>query len=55
MQEVANALQQARREVDQRYDFKGSNTEIEQDDEGIKITSADDYKVTAVVDVLQSE
>ncbi|HAC79827.1 MAG: YajQ family cyclic di-GMP-binding protein [Candidatus Binatia bacterium] len=55
MQEVANALQQARREVEQRYDFKGSNTEIEQDDEGIKITSSDDYKVTAVVDVLQTK
>ena len=55
MQEVANAVDQARREVGQRYDFKGSNTEIEQDEVGIKITSSDDYKVQAVVDVLQSK
>ncbi|MEO2167085.1 MAG: YajQ family cyclic di-GMP-binding protein [bacterium] len=55
MQEVANAVQQARREVDQRYDFKGSNTELLQEDEGIKITSSDDYKVQAVIDVLQSK
>ncbi len=55
MQEVSNAVDQARREVGQRYDFKGSNTEIEQDEVGIKITSADDYKVQAVVDVLQSK
>lgn len=55
MQEVANAVDQARREVGQRYDFKGSDTEIEQDEVGIKITSSDDYKVQAVVDVLQSK
>jgi uncharacterized protein YajQ (UPF0234 family) len=55
MQEVANAVQQTKREVEQRYDFKGSNTEIEHEDGGIKITSSDDYKVQAVVDVLQSK
>lgn len=55
MQEVSNAVDQTRREVGQRYDFKGSDTEIEQDEVGIKITSSDDYKVQAVVDVLQSK
>ena len=55
MQEVSNALQQARKEILQRYDFKGSKTEIDQDKDSIKIVSDDDFKVKAVVDVLQSK
>ena len=55
MQEVSNALQQARKEILQRYDFKGSKTEIEQEKEAIRIVSDDDFKVKAVVDVLQSK
>jgi len=55
MQEVANALQQTRKEVQQRYDFKGSKTEIEQEKNVLKITSDDDFRVKAVVDVLQSK
>ena len=55
MQEVSNALQQTRKEVEQRYDFKGSKTEIEQEKDAIKITSENDFKVKAVVDVLQSK
>jgi hypothetical protein len=55
MQEVSNAVQQARKEILQRYDFKGSKTEIEQDKSAIKIVSDDDFKVKAVVDVLQSK
>ena len=55
MQEVANALQQTRKEVEQRYDFKGSKTEIEQEKNAVKITSENDFKVKAVVDILQSK
>ena len=55
MQEVANALQQTRKEVEQRYDFKGSKTEIEQEKNVVKITSDNDFKVKAVVDILQSK
>jgi uncharacterized protein YajQ (UPF0234 family) len=55
MQEVANALQQARKEILQRYDFKGSKTEIEQEKNVVKITSDNDFKVKAVVDILQSK
>jgi len=55
MQEVANALQQTRKEVEQRYDFKGSKTEIEQEKDTVKITSDNDFKVKAVVDILQSK
>lgn len=55
LQEVDNALNQTRKEVAQRYDLKDSKTEIEWDQKDITITSADDFKVKAVVDVLQSK
>ena len=55
MQEVSNAVQQTRKEVGQRYDFKGSKTQIEQEKNVIRITSDNDFKVKAVVDVLQSK
>jgi uncharacterized protein YajQ (UPF0234 family) len=50
--EVDNALQQARKELAQRYDFKGSNTELELKDEVFVLESADDYKVGAAYEVL---
>ena len=54
-QEVQNALQQTRKEILQRYDFKGTKTEIDMDKEGIQIHSDDDFKVKAVVEVLQAK
>ena len=53
--EVDNALDQALREVGQRYDFKGSNTRIERKEGEIEIESADDYKVGAAYEVLQGK
>lgn len=55
MQEIDNALNQARKEVEQRYDFKGSNTELTLEKDDIHINSSDDYKVKATVDILQSK
>ena len=55
LQEVENALNQTRKEVGQRYDLKDSKTEIAWDKKEIVITSADDFKVQAVVDVMQSK
>jgi uncharacterized protein YajQ (UPF0234 family) len=55
MQEVANALDQTRREVDTRYDLKGSKNEVTLDKHDIVLTSADDMKLKAVVDILQSK
>lgn len=55
MQEVDNAVNQTRKEVAQRYDFKGSTTEITLEKTEIDIVSDDDYRVKAVVDVLQSK
>jgi len=55
LQEIDNALNQTRKEVAQRYDLKDSKTEITWDEKQLVITSADDFKVKAVVDVLQSK
>ena len=55
MQEVANALDQTRREVDTRYDLKGTKNEVALDKTDIVVTTADDMKLKAVVDILQSK
>jgi hypothetical protein len=55
MQEVDNAVNQAIKEIGQRYDFKGTKTEITKDKDGIKVLTDDDFKLKAVVDVLQSK
>jgi hypothetical protein len=54
-QEIDNALNQTRKEIGQRYDFKGSKTEIREEGDDIHIVSDDNYKAKAVVDVLQSK
>ena len=57
LQEVDNAVNQARKEVQQRYDFKGATAEIEfsKKDGTLKLLADDDYKLTALVDVIQSK
>ena len=55
MQEVTNALDQARREIENRYDLKGSRNEIALEKTDITLTSADDMKLKAVTDILQSK
>lgn len=56
-QEVDNALNQTRKEIGQRYDFKDTKTEIREEKEKnvIHVVSDDEFKVKAVVDVLQSK
>jgi uncharacterized protein YajQ (UPF0234 family) len=55
MQEVDNAVNQAIKEIGQRYDFKGSKSKITLEKDGIKVLSDDDFRLKAVVDVLQSK
>jgi cyclic-di-GMP-binding protein len=57
LQEVDNAVNQARKEIGQRYDFKGATAEIEfERGEGVlKLLSDDEYKLKALVDVLESK
>ena len=55
MQEVANAVNQATREIETRYDLKGSKNEIKQEKMDILIASGDEMKLKAVLDILQSK
>ncbi len=56
LQEVSNAIQQALKEIHTRYDLKDSKSDIQLDEkEALVLTSADDYKLKAVNDVLQSK
>ena len=53
-QEVTNAVDQARREIGNRYDFKESNCAIDLDNQKgeLLITADDEYKMETVIDIL---
>lgn len=53
MQELDNALNQTRKEISQRYDFRGSTASIELTEEGLKVAAEDEYKLGAVLDMLR--
>jgi uncharacterized protein YajQ (UPF0234 family) len=57
LQETDNAINQARKEIAQRYDFKDSKSWIELDlkEKKIAVVSDDDFKLKAVVDILQNK
>ncbi len=55
MQEVDNAVQQALKEIRQRYDFKGSIADIRRDKEIVQLTADDEYKLTAVTEILMQK
>ncbi|MCL4458229.1 MAG: YajQ family cyclic di-GMP-binding protein [Nitrospirae bacterium] len=57
MQEVLNAVDQAMKEIGQRFDFKGSKSSIELDKgKGvITLISDDELKLKSVIDILQSK
>lgn len=55
MQEIDNALNQAKREIQTRFDFKGSRSEIRYDGKVIILVSDDDFKLRNVVDILESK
>jgi len=55
--EVSNAVQQAVKEVQQRYDLKDSKSTIELNEKDLKILlhSSDEFKLKSVVDILQQK
>ena len=55
IQEVRNAVDQAQKEIRQRYDFKGSKSAIELVEDGLVLVSDDEGKLKSVVDVLESK
>jgi len=52
-QEVKNAVEQANKEVQNRYDFKGSDARIEQSDLQLTVYADDEFKLGQVADVLR--
>ncbi|HEY2842639.1 MAG TPA: YajQ family cyclic di-GMP-binding protein [Bryobacteraceae bacterium] len=55
--EVSNAVQQALKEIQQRYDLKDShsNIELQEKDNKILLQSQDDYKLKAIIEILQQK
>jgi uncharacterized protein YajQ (UPF0234 family) len=54
-QEVKNAVDQATREVETRFDFRNTSCEIKHDKDTLTLTADDESKLTALIDVLQSK
>src|SRR5215471_10782205 len=55
MQEVDNAVNQTKKELGTRYDFRGTHTELEQTPEGIVLRSSDKEHVAAAYKVLMEK
>ena len=54
MQEMDNAVNQTKKEIAQRYDFRGSDASIELEEKCIKLAAEDEYKLNAIIDILRA-
>lgn len=55
VQELRNALDQVRREVIQRFDFKGVTVELEQGKEELTLLTDDEFRAKAIRDLIESK
>lgn len=55
MTEVTNAVTQCLKEIGQRFDFKGSRSDITQEKDALIIVSDDEYKLKSVIDILHGK
>jgi uncharacterized protein YajQ (UPF0234 family) len=55
MAEVTNAVEQAKREVGTRFDFKDTGTTLERDDDMVEIRSSTENRLKAAVDVVKEK
>ena len=55
MQEVANAVQQAQKELAQRFDFKGSKSEITHTNDELTLVSDDETKLKSLKDIVEGK
>ncbi len=55
IQEVDNAVNQAVKEIGQRYDFKGTKSEVTLETDAIRVLADDDFKLKAIVEILQAK
>jgi len=53
-QEVKNALEQTNKEIQNRFDFKGSDARVEQDELELSVFADDEFKLGQVLDVLRA-
>lgn len=55
LQEADNAVNQARKEIEGRFDFKGSQSEIQWDKKEVTLVGDDEYKMEAMKSILQTK
>jgi uncharacterized protein YajQ (UPF0234 family) len=55
MQEVRNAVDQARRELSSRFDFKGTDSNVDLKEQEIELASASEERLKAVAQVLEEK
>jgi uncharacterized protein YajQ (UPF0234 family) len=55
MQEVDNAVNQTRKEIETRYDFRGSKSKVEFDKVRILLTADDEMKLRAITEILNQK
>jgi len=55
VQELRNALDQVRREVAQRYDFKGATVQLEQGPDELTLLTDDEFRASAIKDLIESK
>ncbi len=54
-QEITNAVKQAQKEIEQRFDFKNSKSSIKLEEEKMILISDDEFKLRNVIDILESK
>ena len=55
LNEVRNAIHQAMKEVHQRFDFKGSKSNIELAEHELVLTSEDEFKLRSLIEILEQK
>lgn len=55
IQEMDNAINQTKKEISQRYDFKGSMAEIDFNNEEMKIHAQDEFKLESIMEILKGK
>ncbi len=53
--ELTNAVDQTNREITNRFDFKGTDTRVEQNDRELTLSAEADFQIKQVVDILQAK
>ncbi len=55
LQEIDNAIHISMKEIQTRFDFKGSISSVKRDNENIHIVSDDEFKLKSVIDILKGK